>query len=131
MRTFFRYWLPLFAYAVAILVVSLCFRGPADLVKAVGDKPLHALEYGLLAVLALRALGYGMGLDMRWAAIGSLLLVIGFGLIDEFAQSFNPARSSDPLDVAADVSGGVIGTAAYLLLRHWLGKVAPPPAKAD
>lgn len=131
MHKFIRYWLPLLVYAVCILVASLWLRGPASLVKVFGDKPLHALEYGLLAVLALRALGHGLNLEMRWATIGSLVLVAGFGTIDELVQSLNPARSPDPLDVAADALGGLVGAALYLLLKRLFRKVVKPAVQSD
>jgi VanZ family protein len=46
-----------------------------------------------------------------------LYFVSFYGITDEFHQSFVIGRSSDLVDWSADVTGGAIGAAVYLLLR--------------
>jgi VanZ family protein len=69
------------------------------------DKLEHAGYFCLMGVLALRAARFGE----RWTARTTIALVVlgGFlvGALDEFHQSFIPARDADLLDVAADTLG--------------------------
>ncbi len=41
--------------------------------------------------------------------VGSLLVAIGYGLLDEFHQSFVPGRSSTLADVGLDAMGALVG----------------------
>lgn len=86
------------------------------------DKALHALLFGVLGFLwAL--------LVMRDAAAPTLghvlvvtLLVMGYGGLDEYHQSFVPGRTPDILDLVADTIGGLLSSmlALILLRRHGL-----------
>lgn len=83
------------------------------------DKLLHLLAYGVLAFLAMgtcrpdtcrRHSGY------FWlvAALAGL-----YGVLDEFHQYFVPGRDTDPLDMLADLCGGLLGAGLmFLLLRR-------------
>jgi VanZ family protein len=68
----------------------------------------HVFEYGVLGVLAFRAFR-----SLRLRVLWSVLLVAVIAVIDEFNQSFNPARTSTPWDVALDVTGGILAIVMY------------------
>jgi hypothetical protein len=79
----------------------------------------HFLEYGLLGALVLRA-----SLKTRpahWGASFGLaaLVLTSIGVMDEVIQYFLPSRVFDWRDIWFNLSGGVLGFAAYLV-------VAPP-----
>ncbi|MBK1692005.1 hypothetical protein CKO33_07470 [Ectothiorhodospira mobilis] len=72
------------------------------------DKLLHALAYGLAAVLLILALPPGQG---RW--IGLVLLFL-FGWLLEHLQRYVPGRGYSRGDLAANtlgIAGGLTGTA--------------------
>jgi VanZ family protein len=73
------------------------------------DKLLHALAYAGLALLVMRAWG------RYWP---SVLVVALYGASDELHQLFTPGRSSEVLDVAADLVGALVGAGLYLLITH-------------
>lgn len=73
-----------------------------------GDKLGHVVLYGLLALLANRAFG-GRFLKTRWVQVGSLV-VLTFAIGEELTQHFNPNRTLDAFDAAADVFGIGIAT---------------------
>ena len=74
-------------------------------------KLAHFIEYALLAVLALRALG--MYRFRYLAAFGFAFLV---AVADESNQSLNPARTSSPRDVVLDLAGAVVALLSFKLL---------------
>ena len=76
-------------------------------------KSAHFTEYGILALLAARVLrGRSAGLlRTHWFGF-SLLLVLAVAALDEFNQSFNPARTGSPYDVLLDVFGGICALTA-------------------
>jgi len=68
----------------------------------------HFAEYAVLAFLARRALitmsrAY---LRQHWFQL-ALLLVVIYGLLDEFHQSFVPSRTASVYDSAVDIAGGL------------------------
>ncbi|MFM8395004.1 MAG: VanZ family protein [Acidobacteriota bacterium] len=80
----------------------------------------HLTEYGLLAVLWMRALesyDWGGGLN-RWRAraLVVMLIVSAYALFDEWRQTLTATRSGSLIDCGIDTAGGVIG----LLLRRRL-----------
>jgi hypothetical protein len=79
------------------------------------DTVLHAMEYGLLGALLLRALA-GMGLRAGRALVLAAAIASLYGATDEWHQSFVPNRSCDPKDWAADAIGGSVGAALMAVL---------------
>lgn len=71
----------------------------------------HALVFGVLAVLWLRALGRG-----RWSWAVALGLTMLYAFSDEFHQTFVPGRVADPWDLFCDLLGAVV----MLLAFSWL-----------
>ncbi|MFQ5417425.1 MAG: VanZ family protein [Myxococcota bacterium] len=82
-------------------------------------KGAHLAEYGLLAVLAARALASTRRLAARRLALAALAWVAVVASFDEARQAFTDTRSGSPGDIALDVAGGMIGLAAAGgALRH-------------
>lgn len=84
---------------------------------------LHAPVFAVLAVFVALALGERRAAalhgneSIEWPATrvaGTIAIVLGFGLVDEWHQSFVAKRSSDPIDLITDTLGSI---AAVLLLR--------------
>ncbi|MGD9630103.1 MAG: VanZ family protein [Pyrinomonadaceae bacterium] len=86
-------------------------------------KLAHVFEYGLLGVLAMRAFS-----AERHRPLRSVVLVILIAILDEFNQSYNPARTSTGWDVIIDGVSGSLGVFAYGLVRQ---KINRPPARPD
>lgn len=122
------YWVPLVAYAGLIFYLSSQTRPAAAtlwLLIHIGDKPLHAIEYGILGILCYRAFRYAAG---ERAARSALLLAAvtatGYGVTDEIHQAFVPRRYPDGWDLLADA----IGATAAASIRHWLPIADREPA---
>ena len=79
----------------------------------------HFSEYAVLAFLARRAFitSSRAFLQRYWFQLGLLLVVI-YGLLDEFHQSFVPSRTASIYDSAIDVAGGF----TVLLIFYVYGK---------
>jgi VanZ family protein len=74
-------------------------------------KSAHFVEYGILAIFAVRTFGTIFNGSLRRFAIAFVLTAV-IASIDEYQQSFNPARTSSSFDVLLDLFGAV---AALLL----------------
>jgi VanZ family protein len=105
-------------YVAALVVGTHLPRQFAPDLRHGADRVLHALAYGGFALLAAAALS-------AWRPVrpaGYLALSIGlalFAVIDELSQIPVPGRTCDPWDVAADVTGAVIGLALFAALAAW------------
>jgi VanZ family protein len=78
------------------------------------DKNVHALLYGGLGALLVRALAGGWRRRITVAIALSATVVAGlYGVTDEFHQHFVPPRQVEAADVAADTIGA--GLAAFAL----------------
>ena len=79
----------------------------------------HFTEYAVLAFLARRAFitSSHAFLQRYWFQLGLLLIVI-YGLLDEFHQSFVPSRTPSIYDSAIDVAGGL----TVLLIFKFYGR---------
>lgn len=103
------YWFPVIVYAGLIFYLS-SLSHPEEYVPSVivnlGDKIMHAAEYGVLGVLCYRAFRYAAG---AWAARQALALAIlasiAYGFTDEFHQAFVPLRQFDGWDLLTDGLG--------------------------
>jgi VanZ family protein len=109
-------WGPVLLYCAIIFGLSSISSVPA-LPGHISDKTAHALLYSGLGFLVGRALSGGIG---RPVTMRVLLIVLAFsalyGLSDEVHQLFVPLREFDLKDMAADVAGGGIGSAALWAL---------------
>jgi len=124
MCRFLTRWLPAAAYGLLIFLLS-SQAVPKEVPQVpLLDKLLHLLLYAGLGWLLCRALdpstaaatGNGnAGATGRSVALSGLLSAL-YGIIDELHQLAVPTRSADPLDVLADLVGGLAGA---LLFRTW------------
>ncbi len=87
------------------------------------DKVAHVSEYALFAILLYRALnGTLNGIDFLWVAIITVIITLGYGMSDEFHQSFVPTRIPDVKDLAADGFGAVVAmTGVFIKRKIWPG----------
>jgi VanZ family protein len=80
-------------------------------------KTAHFTEYAILALLAARAfISSGHAHLRRGWFVAALALVASVALLDEYNQSFNPARTGTIWDSLIDISGG---TTALVLFGLW------------
>jgi VanZ family protein len=86
------------------------------LVHAIVRKGAHFTEYGILAFLAVRACRRsGSAFLQKWQFLLPVALAVVIASLDELNQSFEPSRTSSPLDVLLDV----IGAATISFLFWW------------
>lgn len=98
-------WLPAILYAVMIFMLSSRNYETIHLEHQT-DKLVHLLLYGGFGYLLLRAFRK----DGTWTRrnVRVLLIVVLYGISDEWHQSFVPGRSVEFLDVLFDGFGGVL-----------------------
>lgn len=77
-------------------------------------KGAHLFEYAILAILAINAFR-----SFRHRGLIALAIVLAVASIDEFNQSFNPARTGTPFDVLIDLVGGLVGLTLWWVVS-WL-----------
>jgi VanZ family protein len=106
-------WGPVALYCAMIFGFSSVSDVP-PLPGGMSDKVAHALLYSGLGFLVARALS-GARRVTWWVAFASIVAVTLYGLSDETHQLFVPRREFDLKDLAADLAGASIGTAAQWL----------------
>ncbi|GJL55055.1 MAG: hypothetical protein NPIRA02_21870 [Nitrospirales bacterium] len=78
------------------------------------DKLVHLIEYTILGLLTYRAIRFSWGTQLGpLAACLTVFVVALFGCTDEFHQWFIPLRSTEVLDLMADIVGSVVGIALW------------------
>jgi hypothetical protein len=116
-RRLFWSWLLVLVYTGGIFVVS-AIPGHALPGFKISDKMLHAIEFGVLAVLLCRVLGMHMPTrSRRFVLAVSCLTAMGYGAVDEVHQLLVPQRMADFGDFVADSLGAMLGGWCWL----WLG----------
>jgi VanZ family protein len=99
-------WILLVGYVLLIFGLSTL---PGLRTPGVGfqykDKLAHTIEYGVLAVLAVRAFGRSIGPSKLATIVFFIALGATVGAIDEMIQSHTPGRDMDVFDWVADVVG--------------------------
>lgn len=86
----------------------------------VSDKSLHFLAYLVLVFLLWFAIRPDRTVNWRKAAIWWVLLVIaGYGVVDELLQSFVVGRSCDVMDFFANLIGVLTGLILFTFLTFW------------
>ena len=111
------YWLPVVAYAGLIFYLS-SLSEPEEYVPfalaELGDKVLHAVEYGLLGALCYRAFRHGANVwAARYAWQLAIIAAAVYGVTDEVHQAFVPLRDADVLDFLMDGIGAAIGATVW------------------
>lgn len=111
-------WLPAVLYMALIWAISSLSLPDLSIDRfPFRDKGIHAVEYFVLGFLVAHAAlrTWPERPRARIAAV-ALLVTCGWGVLDEIHQAFVPGRSSDLLDVVADLVGALAGTTARLAL---------------
>jgi VanZ family protein len=105
---------------LAISVLSSFHRLPAP-PGGLSDKHVHALVFGLLAVLWCRAIARGRYGRLSLIHLGlAWVVAVAYGALDEWHQAFVPGRSSDVLDLAADATGALLGVIACGIIGRFV-----------
>lgn len=118
-------WLPAALYAGIIFYLSHQPHPeeqlPEFLFTKVSDKLVHAVEYGILALLCYRAFRRSAGMTLAsYAVLSSIVAASLYGASDELHQLFVPFREASPWDWLADTAGAAMAAigANLLLERH-------------
>ncbi|TKS58509.1 MAG: hypothetical protein EWM73_03506 [Nitrospira sp.] len=116
------YWVPVALYACTIFYLSSQSHPeeqlPSFLLEDVSDKVLHAVEYGILALLCYRAFRWATGPAVaRQAVVLAIVTASVYGITDEVHQLFVPFRESSWQDWLADTIGATIGAISWRFLR--------------
>ncbi|MGH7182149.1 MAG: VanZ family protein [Nitrospiraceae bacterium] len=114
----FWYWVPVALYAGAIFYLSAQSHPqeklPSFLFEGVSDKVLHAVEYGILALLCYRAFRWAASPAVaRQAVLLAIVTASVYGMTDEVHQAFVPLRESGWEDWLADTIGAAIGALSW------------------
>jgi VanZ family protein len=117
-------WLPAIAYMALIWALSSVALELALVdVVPLRDKGVHFLEYGALGLLVAHAA------FRTWPEVPrvrtffvAVFITVGWGVLDEFHQSFVPGRSADVLDIVADTAGALAGAFARVLASALLSQ---------
>jgi VanZ family protein len=115
------YWAPVALYAGTIFYLSSQSHPeeqlPSFLLKDVSDKLLHAVEYGIMAMLCYRAFRWAAGPAVaRQAVVLAIVTASVYGITDEVHQLFVPFRESSWQDWLADTIGATIGATSWRFL---------------
>lgn len=116
--TFIARWAPVLIGMTVFTVLGAQPPARIGVLSAIWDKAVHGVGYGVLGVMALRALaGTVRGASARHVALAALLS-LGHGGGLEIMQAAIPWRDGSWGDFAAD---GVGFALAMLAVRWWIG----------
>jgi VanZ family protein len=104
------------ASAILFWLSSLPIRQPANLPYI--DKVEHVIAYMLLGLAYFNVGSAGGRRLNRLVILGTWIVVVAYGISDEWHQSFVPGRSADVADVVADSVGGALGVWWALRMRE-------------
>jgi VanZ family protein len=76
-------------------------------------KLAHLFQYGVLGLFALHAFTY-----FKRPVVFALSFVALIAMIDEFRQSFDPARTATPMDVLLDIVGAMLALGVVFAIRR-------------
>lgn len=116
------YWPPIFLMVLIFIESSIPMDGGPDNIEFLTSLDpklqnlLHIPLYGTLCFLWIRFFCASKTPTFK-KIIYSLMLTVGYGIIDEFHQSFVPGRYGGLLDIYLNMAGAVSGAAVY-----WYGK---------
>src|SRR3989344_6850085 len=111
LRFFFRYWLPVAAWAWLIFYLSSVpslDSGLAETADWAFRKIAHVVVYAVLTFFVFRALRHGHSTQIKTALLGAGVFALLYAFSDEFHQRFTPGRHGRLHDVAVDAAG-IIG----------------------
>jgi len=105
--------------AFLALVLLAGVTGAMILGLAIPEERIHFIQYGLMALLARRAL------EWHWQPwqqyVGAFLIAAGAGWVDELIQGLLPNRVYDLRDVAINAVAALLALAADEVLHNRLG----------
>ncbi|MBI2845644.1 MAG: VanZ family protein [Chloroflexi bacterium] len=116
-KTILTRWVPVGAWMALIFVVSSQpeLPGPPNpLLSTFG----HFFEYGVLALLLLRAVYQSGRVDVGSAVLWAIAIVALYAASDELHQAFVPGRTADIGDIAWDLSGAGVAILAWIWLSR-------------
>jgi len=119
--SFFRYQFPAFLWAGFIFLASSVpsHRISWFLFHRL-DKLIHIGIFFILGLLVYRGL-FTWNIPPRFTYKKvwiMLVIVIGYGVLDELHQGFTPGRSIDLMDLTADAAGGLLAGLTAFILRN-------------
>jgi VanZ family protein len=125
LKQFAVYWLPPFAWMGLIYGLSSMSSLPElpdtvswyEAVDRAIMKSAHMFVYGVLAWLYLRALRHHLG-HTSVLRVVSIVAAMGYGLTDEYHQTFVPGREGKLFDVGVDT----VGACAVMVVDWWLAR---------
>jgi VanZ family protein len=123
---FIFYKVPAIAYLIIIFILSSMSYPPVP--PSVNDTILHTIEFALLFLLFYRALNNGIfaKLGKKYLYIAMILSMV-YGFLDEFHQSFVPARDASLKDIIMDIVGTLTGVLIAVIISkitEWFQKPA-------
>lgn len=112
-------WLPVVSYTLLIWWLSSQVLDFTFIARfPLQDKGVHFVEYGALSFFNMHAISVTWP-DRKFSSVTSATLItVGLGLLDELHQSFVPGRSSDVLDLVADLCGALTAALFYVGLTR-------------
>jgi VanZ family protein len=120
-RRWLSRWGPLVAWMALIFALSSQPTLPT-VPEAALDQILkggaHALEYAILAVVAIRAFEGSLPSTSRQHQLAAAVFCALYALSDEWHQMYVPGRVADWADVLADLAGTVLGL--WMAGRQWV-----------
>lgn len=124
-------WLPVLAWAG--LVFSLSAQPNLQFVEDVGldfvvRKAGHMGVFGILALLAWRAIGMTTPWRRSWTWQVAIALTILYAATDEIHQGFVDGRHPSPVDVGIDGAGAVLAVALVLAVARVRARGRVPAA---
>lgn len=91
--------------------------GATDVLETLLRKGAHMVSFGILALLALAALGSGWPrLDRRHHGLAAFIFAVCYAASDEWHQRFVPTRDGKLTDVLIDAAGAAL---ALLVAQAW------------
>lgn len=117
-----RAWLLALAGFFVMMIALGSIPGEAQaLSDRYGDKLLHTLAYGIMAVLCHRALRASMATRL----VLTIAVIALLGLLDETLQSLLPYRNASLLDWCFDIGAAAIVAALLALHAHFFQATRP------
>ncbi len=114
-RRFLSSWLPLLLYCGALLIESSTPNSGHPMLFRHEDKLLHTAAFFVMACIFARAVkASAPGLSSGALKCLTILFICLFGIGEEAYQSFIPTRTPSVGDLAADITGAVLGVWFYL-----------------
>lgn len=121
LKTFIRYWLPVYLYMGLIYHISAQSRPRVPSFLLWNDKVTHFLEYTLLGLLLIRALKKEyFNFNLTSLKLIALLIAAAYGASDEFHQRFAAGRNADFFDWLVDVCGSAFGSFCIVIPKNRL-----------